>query len=98
MGYMDNIGVRVEGDKKQSFTSLLHELQVIVNDTINIVIDHCKKNPVEVSNWVAVIILKRIIEAARESAWRIAVESWLRSKGYIKVHINQKCHPVLPSF
>jgi hypothetical protein len=37
-------------------------------------------------------------QAARESAWRIAVESWLRSKGYIKVHINQKCHPVLPSF
>lgn len=62
---MDNIGVRVEGDKKQSFTSLLHELQVIVNDTINIVIDHCKKNPVEVSNWVAVIILKRIIESTK---------------------------------
>jgi len=37
-------------------------------------------------------------QAVRESAWRIAVESWLRSKGYIKVHINQKCHPVLPSF
>ena len=37
-------------------------------------------------------------QAVRESAWRIAVESWLRFKGYIKVHINQKCHPVLPSF
>jgi hypothetical protein len=37
-------------------------------------------------------------QAVRESAWRIAVESWLRSKGYIKVHINQKCHPILPSF
>ena len=37
-------------------------------------------------------------QVARESAWRIAVESWLRSKGYIKVHINQKCHPILPSF
>ena len=37
-------------------------------------------------------------QAVRESAWRIAVESWLRSRGYIKVHINQKCHPVLPSF
>jgi len=34
--------------------------------------------------------------AVRESAWRIAVESWLRSKGYIRVHINQKCHPILP--
>ena len=37
-------------------------------------------------------------QAVRESAWRIAVESWLRSKGYIKVHIKQKCHPILPSF
>ena len=36
-------------------------------------------------------------QAVRESAWRIAVESWLRSKGYIRVHINQKCHPILPS-
>jgi len=34
----------------------------------------------------------------RESAWRIAMEFWLQSKGYIKVHINQKCHPVLPHF
>ncbi len=37
-------------------------------------------------------------QAVRESAWRIAVESWLRSKGHIRVHINQKCHPILPSF
>jgi hypothetical protein len=37
-------------------------------------------------------------QAVRESAWRIAVESWLRYKGYIKVHINQKCHPILPPF
>ena len=37
-------------------------------------------------------------QAVRESAWRIAVESWLRSKGYIKFHINQKCHPILPPF
>jgi hypothetical protein len=37
-------------------------------------------------------------QAVRESAWRIAVESWLRSRGYIKVHINQKCHPILPPF
>ncbi len=37
-------------------------------------------------------------QAIRESAWRIAVESWLRSKGYIRVHINQKCHPILPPF
>ncbi len=37
-------------------------------------------------------------QAARESAWRIAIESWLRSKGYINVHINQKCHPLLTLF
>jgi hypothetical protein len=37
-------------------------------------------------------------QAERESAWRIAVESWLKSRGFIKVHINQKCHPILPPF
>jgi hypothetical protein len=37
-------------------------------------------------------------QAVRESAWRIALESWLRSKGYINVHINQKCHPISPHF
>jgi transposase InsO family protein len=42
--------------------------------------------------------IKQSGQAARESAWRIAMESWLRSKGYIKVHINQKCHPILPPF
>jgi len=34
-------------------------------------------------------------QVARESAWRIAVEFWLQSKGYIKVHINQKVSPNL---
>lgn len=37
-------------------------------------------------------------EGIRESAWRISVESWLRSKAYIKVHINKKCHPISPHF
>ena len=37
-------------------------------------------------------------QVERESAWRIAMESWLRSRGFIKVHINQKCHPILPHF
>ena len=37
-------------------------------------------------------------QAERESAWRIAMEFWLRSKGYIKVHISQKCHPISPYF
>jgi hypothetical protein len=43
-------------------------------------------------------IMNQSGQAARESAWRIALESWLRSRGYIKVHINQKCHPILPPF
>jgi hypothetical protein len=37
-------------------------------------------------------------QSIRQSAWRIAVESWLKSRGFIKVHINQKCHPILPPF
>ncbi len=37
-------------------------------------------------------------QAIRESAWRIAMESWLKSREFIKVHINQKCHPILPPF
>ena len=37
-------------------------------------------------------------QEARESAWRIAVESWLRSMGYIKVHINQKVSPNFTPF
>jgi len=34
-------------------------------------------------------------KSAREVAWRIAVEFWLQSKGFIKVHIPKK---VLPNF
>jgi hypothetical protein len=34
-------------------------------------------------------------KSAREAAWRIAVEFWLQSRGFIKVHIPQK---VLPNF
>ncbi|MFB3887603.1 MAG: hypothetical protein ACE144_20480 [Thermodesulfobacteriota bacterium] len=37
-------------------------------------------------------------QPTRESAWRIAVESWLKTKGFIKIQINQKCHPILPLF
>jgi len=37
-------------------------------------------------------------KSAREAAWRIAVEFWLQSRGFIKVHIPQKCHPILPPF
>ena len=37
-------------------------------------------------------------QAIRESAWRIAVESWLKARGFIRIQINQKCHPILPPF
>ncbi len=42
--------------------------------------------------------MNRSGQSERESAWRIAVEFWLRSRGFIKVHINQKCHPILSPF
>jgi hypothetical protein len=42
--------------------------------------------------------MNRSGQVERESAWRIAVESWLKSRGFIKVHINQKCHPILLPF
>ncbi len=32
-------------------------------------------------------------KSAREAAWRIAVECWLQSKGFIKVHIPKKVSP-----
>ena len=34
-------------------------------------------------------------QTEKESAWRIAVEFWLQSKGFIKVHINRKVSPNL---
>jgi hypothetical protein len=42
--------------------------------------------------------MNRSGQAERESAWRIAVESWLKSMEFIKVHINQKCHPISSPF
>ncbi len=36
--------------------------------------------------------------SARESAWRIAVEFWLQSRGFIKVHIPQKVSPNFTPF
>ena len=42
--------------------------------------------------------MRQPAQTVRELAWRIALESWLRSKGYIKVYINQKCHPILSLF
>jgi hypothetical protein len=40
--------------------------------------------------------MNRSGQTERESAWRIAVEFWLKARDFIKVHIKQKCHPILP--
>ena len=37
-------------------------------------------------------------KSAREAAWRIAVEFWLQSKGFIKVYIPQKVSPNFTPF
>jgi hypothetical protein len=37
-------------------------------------------------------------KAGRESAWRIGVEFWLQSKGFINVHSPKKCHPISRPF
>jgi len=42
--------------------------------------------------------MEQSAQSIRELAWRIALESWLRSKGYIKIYLNQKCHPILSPF
>ncbi len=65
---MADIVIKVEGDKKQSFLSLLYEMQGIVADTISGVISHYGKDPIESSNWAAIIILKRIIESTKAGA------------------------------
>ena len=40
-------------------------------------------------------VMNQTGRAAQESAWRIAVEFWLQSKGFIKVHLNRKVSPNL---
>jgi hypothetical protein len=37
-------------------------------------------------------------KAERQSAWRIAVESWLKARNFIKVHINQSVTQFYPNF
>jgi len=37
--------------------------------------------------------MKQSGKSIREAAWRIAVESWLKSRGFIKVHTNPKVSP-----
>jgi hypothetical protein len=63
-----------------------------------------KRDRKEIHDWVLERV-ERILSAmdqsgraVRESAWRIAVELWLQSQKFIRVHMNQKCHPILSSF
>ena len=44
------------------------------------------------------VSMNQFDQSAREAAWRIAVESWLQSRGFIKVHIPKKCYPIPPFF
>jgi len=39
------------------------------------------------------VSMNQFDKSAREAAWRIAVEFWLQSKGFIKLHIPQKVSP-----
>lgn len=39
--------------------------------------------------------MKQFSQVAKESAWRIALEFWLQSKGYIQVNIDRKVSPNL---
>jgi hypothetical protein len=63
-----------------------------------------KRDRKEIHDWVLERVERVLLtindsgRAVRESAWRIAVEAWLRSKGYIRIFNNQKCHPILSSF
>ena len=63
-----------------------------------------KRERREIYDWVIerteriLLALHQSGQAVRESAWRIAMESWLKSRGHIKVHINQKCHPISSPF
>ncbi len=63
-----------------------------------------KRDRKEIHDWLLERV-ERILSAVnhsgrvvQESAWRIAVEAWMQSKGYINIYTNQKCHPVLSSF
>src|SRR5512136_2604199 len=42
--------------------------------------------------------MNRSGQSERESAWRIAVESWLKARDFIKVHINQSVTQFYPNF
>jgi hypothetical protein len=62
---MQDFRIEVVGDKKQSFLSLLKELQLIVNDSIEIVVNHFNGANISKADGVAIIILKRLIESTK---------------------------------
>lgn len=62
---MQDFRIEVVGDKKQSYPSLLKELQLIVTDSIEIVVNHFKGAHISKSVGVAIIILKRLVESTK---------------------------------
>ena len=62
---MENIMFQVEGDKEQAFLSLLYEMQDITKDTINKIVNCYGKERIEISSWVAIVILKRVLECTK---------------------------------
>lgn len=72
--YMQDFRIEVVGDKKQSFLSLLKELQLIVNDSIEVVVNHFNEAHLSKSVGVAVIILKRLIESTKSGELLISSE------------------------
>ena len=62
---LDTFRIEVVGDKKTQFTSLLREFQLIVNETLDIVITEYGQKPIERSNWAAIVILKRLVESTK---------------------------------
>lgn len=62
---MQDFRIEVVGDKKQSYLSLLKELQLIVTESIEIVVNHFREAHISKSVGVAVIILKRLVESTK---------------------------------
>lgn len=61
----NNLNIDVQGDKKQSFMSLLLELQSIVSDTTDKVFKRYGRDSIKPSCWAAVVILNRINESVK---------------------------------
>lgn len=62
---MQNYRIEVVGDKKELYLSLLKELQFIVNESVEIVVNHFKGAHISKSVAVAIVILKRLVESTK---------------------------------